>query len=56
MKNIILKLILKIIRSLIDGMNIVIAGRSSVMARVYRAKNDKWSEKIILDNKPRIKF
>lgn len=56
MKNLILKLLLKIIRRVKGSLKVVILGRSSIQARVYRAKEDKWSDKIILNNKPKVKI
>jgi hypothetical protein len=56
MKNYILKVLLKIIRKLRGGLSVVVFGRSAIKARVYRAKTGKWSDKIILNNKPKIKL
>ncbi|MCF7819887.1 MAG: hypothetical protein K9M44_00245 [Candidatus Pacebacteria bacterium] len=56
MKNLILKLLLKIIRGIKGGLKVVILGRSSIQARVYRAKEGKWSNKVILNNKPKVKI
>ncbi len=56
MKNYILKVLLKIVRKLSGGLKVSILGRSVIKARVYRASTGKWSDKIILNNKPKIKL
>lgn len=50
-KDKILKILLRIIQSVNGGLRIVIANRAIVKARVCR--NGKWSEKIILNKKPK---
>ena len=56
MRNLILKLLLKIIRGIKGGLKVVIWGRSSIQARVYRTRDEKWSNKVILNNKPKVKI
>ncbi len=55
-KNKILRILLQIIRRLKGDLKIIINGRSIIKARVYRVSTGKWSDKIILNNKPKIKL
>lgn len=47
----ILKILLRIIQGVNGGLRIVIANRAIMKARVYR--NGRWSEKTILNKKPK---